>query len=353
MGQPEHGWFVEMQLQAAGVHQVDSPFIDQAASCAANATASQATACRELLSRFAPHTAGNATLLKFAGVGGRDVYNISAPFMLEGKRLIAGRVEQRDSERAELVIFAEAGDQWIPIFNSPMLSSLQDPCITFVGDELIIGGVRFPIELPCGGVIWRMEFFRGRTLATLRPFLTGPDRMKDIRLCELPDGRIAVFTRPQGAKGGMGKIGFVIADSLDDITAELIENAPLLPGQFISNEWGGANEAHLLPDGSIGVLGHIAHWDAIGHRHYFPMAFTIDPETLYVTPIRIIAQRDLFPATPAKRADLVDVVFSGGIVRHQNGYATFYAGLSDAAAGMIEIEDPFAALLAESLVARS
>jgi len=349
-GPARNGWFIEMQLQAACLREADSPSINAAATCAAEF---QATPCREILSRFVAETTGSASLLKFAGVDGRDVYNITAPFMFEGKRLIAGRVEQRDSELAELVFFEECGGEWVPVFNSPMLRSLQDPCITFIGDELIVGGVRYPVELPCGGVTWRMEFFRGETLATLRPFLHGPARMKDIRFCEMPDSRIAVFTRPQGIRGGRGKIGFVIADSLDEVTAEMIEIAPVLCGQFASGEWGGANEAHMLADGSVGVLGHIAQWDAHGNRHYFPMAFTLDPETRCTTPIQIIAKRDLFPEAPAKRADLIDVVFSGGLVRGDNGYATFYAGLSDAAAGMIEIEDPFAAVLAASLVARA
>jgi hypothetical protein len=38
----------------------------------------------------------------------------------------------------------------------------------------------------------------------------------------------------------------------------------------------------------------------------------------------------------------VDVVFSGGIVRNGGGAAHLYAGISDAAAAMVELPDPFA-----------
>ena len=162
--------------------------------------------------------------------------------------------------------------------------------------------------------------------------------MKDIRFCELADGRVAVFSRPQGVKGGKGKIGFCVAPrSMPDRGDDPAE-APLLEGQFAAGEWGGANEVQVLADGSLGVLGHIARWGATGCRHYYPMAFTLDPDSLCTTPIRIIATRDLFPAAATKRADLVDVVFSGGLRHHANGYATLWAGLSDAAAGTIRLE---------------
>ena len=44
---------------------------------------------------------------------------------------------------------------------------------------------------------WRTRFYRGQH-QNLVPFAQGPDGMKDIRLVELPDGDIGVFTRPQG-----------------------------------------------------------------------------------------------------------------------------------------------------------
>ena len=57
----------------------------------------------------------------------------------------------------------------------------------------------------------------------------------------------------------------------------------------------------------------------------------------------MIAQRADFPDGPAKRPDLVDVLFSGGMVRLGEGRARMYVGLSDAQAGSVELPDPFSA----------
>jgi hypothetical protein len=244
---------------------------------------------------------------------------------------------------SEIVFFTERGGAWAPAAAVPALNGLQDPCLAFIGGQLILGGVRFPVELPDGGKTWRMEFYRGAAFTSLKLMFRGPDRMKDIRLGELADGRVAVFTRAQGGKGGLGKIGFSIAASQEAVTADLIEAAPLLEGQFIAGEWGGANEVHLLKNGLLGILGHIACYDSGGARHYYPMAFALDPVNLATSPVRIIARRSDFPAGAAKRPDLADVVFSGGLLRKGGGRATLYAGLSDAEAGWLELPDPFSA----------
>jgi hypothetical protein len=300
--------------------------------------------CIQLLALL--HRNGTAPTGKFtfADIGARDVYNIAAPFELNGVTLLAGRVESRDTELSEVYFFRQDGDaSWKPIPNTPVFSHLQDPCFTFVNDELVLGGVSFPVTTPSGEVIWRMEFYWGKTLATLTPFLTGPDKMKDIRLKQLPDGRIGVLTRPQGETGGRGKIGFMSVDRLEEITPAAIEAAPIFEHLFRPEEWGGANEVHNLKNGKLGVLGHIAYFDNQEHRHYYPMVFCVDPATGTATTPHIIAQRKDFPAGDAKRPDLVDVIFSGGLHRNGDGTATLYAGLSDAEAGWLVIKDPFLA----------
>ncbi len=67
-----------------------------------------------------------------------------------------------------------------------------------------------------------------------------------------------MFSRPQGTLGGRGQIDFAPLNSLDELTATALDTAPLLAGQFLSEEWGGANELHLLADERLGVLGHTA-----------------------------------------------------------------------------------------------
>lgn len=297
------------------------------------------TLLREYLDR--KERAAHPFKLAFGGVGERDVYNITAPFEDDGHFLIAGRVESRDSEHSEIVFFTERNGEWTPREQTPVLI-LQDPFHTRIGGERILGGVQiFPHPERKGALGWRTVFYRGRRVSELRPFFSGPDGMKDLRLVELADGRIGVFTRPQGVKGGRGKIGFTIVSTLNDLTLQAIDEAPLLKGQFTDEEWGGANDAHLLSNGLIGVLGHIAYFDATGDRHYYPMVFALDPENGQYSSIELIAVRDDFLPGPAKRNDLRDVVFSGGLIRKQDGTADLYAGTSDAEAQHITIPDPF------------
>jgi hypothetical protein len=285
----------------------------------------------------------NPIKLDFNGVGEKDVYNITAPFEDEEETVIAGRVESRDSEHSEVIFFVRRGEQWIPKEGAPIFS-LQDPFYTRIGGELVFGGVEvFPHPASEQVLSWRTVFYKGANIHRLEKFFIGPDGMKDLRLIELLDGSIGVLTRPQGDKGGRGKIGFVRIPSLEHLTLEVIHEAPVLDGLFMEEEWGGANEAHLLSNGLIGVLGHIARFDEEGNRHYYPMVFALDPRTGEHSDIRLIAARADFLEGPAKRPDLADVVFSGGLVRKKDGTADLYAGVSDAEAQRISMQDPFLA----------
>lgn len=300
--------------------------------------------CKVLLEQFKSRDARirDPKKLEFAGVGGRDVYNITAPFEAGGVTVIAGRVESRDSEQSELMFFVEREGRYTPLEGAPVLR-LQDPFHTRIGGELVIGGVEvFPHPEDAEKLGWRTVIYKGPRLEELQPLFHGPDGMKDLRLVELADGSIGVFTRPQGAKGGRGKIGFFRLSSLDELTVESVEAAPLLPGQFTDEEWGGANEIHRLSGGLLGVLGHIACYDERGDRHYYPMAFAFDPHSGTASDIELIAIREQFLPGPAKRADLQNVVFSGGLVRLQDGRAVLYAGIGDAEAQSVQINDPFA-----------
>jgi len=49
----------------------------------------------------------------------------------------------------------------------------------------------------------------------------------------------------------------------------------------------------------------------------------------------------MFLPGESKRPDLMDVVFSGGLVRDGQGKARLYAGISDAEAQVMTIDDPF------------
>ncbi|MDQ0974645.1 hypothetical protein QFZ31_004523 [Neobacillus niacini] len=298
--------------------------------------------CEQLLEEFNSNSQpANAERIVFTGIGEKDVYNICAPFEDEGELVIAGRVESRDSEHSHVYFFVERNGKWVPRENAPVLE-LQDPFFTRIAGELIVGGVQiFPHPINAGQLGWRTVFYKGQSIAGLQEFAKGPDGMKDLRLVELKDGSIGVLTRPQGEKGGRGKIGWTRISSLAELTLDVINEAPLLEDQFIDEQWGGANEPHLLANGLVGVLGHIASFDEEGNRHYYPMVFALDPETGDISDMKLIATRSNFLPGPSKRPDLEDVVFSGGLVRRPDRSADIYAGISDAEAQKITIVDPF------------
>lgn len=298
--------------------------------------------CRELLESFEKDNPGRTgKKLVFVNVDDMDVYNITAPFDIDGKKIIAGRVESRDSEYSKVMFFAFDGRAWSPV-NKAKFFELQDPFFARIHNEIVLGGVEvWPDENKPNALLWRTAFYRGKNIDDLKLFAKGPVGMKDIRLAELSDGRIGVFTRPQGVVGGRGKIGFTVIDSLEELNEEIIEKAELIDNQFDDDEWGGANELHLLKNGMLGVLGHIACFDDAGNRHYYSVAFMFDPNLRKSTPLKIIATRSNFEEGEYKRRDLIDVIFSGGLIRRGDGYAELYCGVSDAEAHMIVIEDPF------------
>lgn len=284
-----------------------------------------------------------AEKITFEGVDNLDIYNITAPFKSAGNWYIAGRVEPRDSEHSKVYFFKQKTDtQWIVAEGAPVFD-LQDPFITHVNGSLIFGGVEiFESEEDPSVLHWRTVFYTGKDIFSLSRFFAGPMGMKDIRLKQLADNRLLVLTRPQGEKGGRGKIGAVVVESLDDLTINVIEEAPLLKGLFIDEEWGGANEIHHIEEESkeVGVLGHIACFGEEGDRHYYGMSFILNIENLQLSDVKIIAERKDFLPGPSKRPDLEDVIFSGGLSK-KSGETYLYAGVSDAQAQRLKIENPF------------
>lgn len=279
--------------------------------------------------------------LNFKGVNENDVYNITAPFKYGQDTLIVGRVEKRDSENSEAVFFKSVGNNiWVKKDDMPILK-LQDPFITKVSNEFILGGVEIRYKQDDkNSILYKTVFYKGNNLNRLQRFAEGPELMKDIRFIQLNGGKILVFTRPKNEFDG-ANIGYLILNSLDELNAENILKAKLLKNQFIKDEWGGVNGIYKLSNGLIGVLGHIAKFDKDGNRHYYSTSFAFNVATGETSPMKIIATRKNFEDGDYKRKDLVDVIFSGGIVRRDDGKAELYCGVSDAEAHEIEIDDPF------------
>lgn len=289
-------------------------------------------------------------IVRVEGIADPIVTNPSIPFPSEGQTVLAVRADPGGEVPASRAVFCGRGADgvWRPIPDAPGLP-LEDPFAAFVGGRLVLGGVRVIRE--AGRVVsWVTDFHRGAGIRALSRFATGPSHMKDIRLVELPGGRVGVFSRPQGPKvverfGCMAKIGFTVVDSLEDLTAEAIECAPFLEGTFLPEEWGGANQAYLLANGLVGVIGHKAWGELVGgvqFLHYYSMAFAIDPRTRRFTQTRVIAARESFADGPSAAPRTRDVTFTAGIVRLAGGKAELWTGLSDRRIGRIVIDDPLA-----------
>lgn len=282
----------------------------------------------------------NPRKIIFRGMDGHDTYNPTAPFVYKEKTYMVVRVERRNSENARAIFFQENPDGSYSVDKTMPVYELQDPFYTRISRWHIFGGTEiFPDKNNPGQLQWRTAIYYGESLEKMGELIKGPKGMKDIRLVELSDGSIGVFTRPQGKTGGRGKIGFTTVPSLFDISQDIIERAVLLE-LFDPMEWGGCNEPVLLPDGKVGVLGHVARFIQGTNRQYYPMTFILDPKTLTLSRYQIIAERSDFLPGPAKREDLKDVLFSAGLIR-KDGITTLYTGVSDAEVQAMEIDDPF------------
>lgn len=297
--------------------------------------------CEDLLSNYNnENRALYPRKIKFKGVEGYDVYNPTVPFDYNGRTLMIGRVEKRDSEKSQAVFFERLKDDTYAEVARMRRYDLQDPFITKIGSMWVFGGVEtFAHPDNPNNLWWRTKFYAGDDLFNLKTLTYGPNGMKDIRLVELANGKVGVFTRPQGDVGGRGKIGFTIIDKLEDLCVEVIQRAKLLR-QFDDEEWGGVNQPLLLDNGNIGVIGHIAKFSNDGARHYYSIAFTLNPVDGSYSPMKIIAARKDFLDGEAKRDDLVDVLFSAGIVE-ENEIIRLYVGVSDIEVQSIQIDNPF------------
>lgn len=278
--------------------------------------------------------------VKFIGIFNKDVYNITAPFLNNGTTVIAGRVESKRTNDSMVLFFEKYENAWCHIIESPVMN-LEDPFFTKIGKEMVVGGVEVfnDINDP-NNLIWRTIIYKGKDIFHLKLFFVGPEGMKDLRITELKDGTIGVLTRPQGAKGGRGKIGFAKIKRLNDLSMGVIEDAPILNDFFSNDEWGGINSIYPIDQNNIGLLGHIAKIDERGMKHYYSMTFVLDINSMAYKDVQIIAKRDDFLPGPSKNETLYDVVFSGGLT-FRGKKAILYAGISDIEAQTLEIDNPF------------
>lgn len=269
----------------------------------------------------------NPKKIIFDGVSGKDVYNITSPFEDENETYIAGRVEDRDSEDSQVIFFKQLNETKYIKSDIPPLH-LQDPFISKISGKIVIGGV-YVEGLNTAKVKWRTDFYVGKSLRDLKLFCSGPPQMKDIRLAELPNGKVVVLTRPQFGKAELGKIGMTVLNSLTELKKTQLQSVDLLKNNIPSKCWGGSNQVISATEDKILVLGHLARHKDKNNLQYVALLFNVDLINKKILAPKIIATRSDFLPGPSKRNDLNDVIFSGGYDKEKG---QIYVGTSDAEA---------------------
>ena len=151
--------------------------------------------------------------------------------------------------------------------------------------------------------------------------------MKDIRLVQLADGKIGLFSRP-------GYVGYTVVNSLDEITSDLIKNAPPIDGFIGEGQNGSVNQAYLLDSGLVGIIGHLAYRAKTTKKQAFFCRFTpifprfSGPEEQRSFPdYKVIGTRPCYPDFPPKLPRLADCTFTSGIVMRDDGKVDLYGGM--------------------------
>ncbi|KPA73109.1 hypothetical protein ABB37_10113 [Leptomonas pyrrhocoris] len=283
----------------------------------------------------------DSALLTFKGVDGMDVYNCSVPFKYKGTTHIFGRIEKREEWAASHVrLFVETGKDEFTVVPDGMTWLIEDPFVQRIKGEPVFGGTR--VRKSSGRVFnYYSDFFRGGIEQNLY-FASGPDNMKDIRVVELADGRIGVFSRPK--TDIYSCIGFTIINELGELTQRVINEAEPL-NVLHAGSWGGVNQAYLLSTGKVGCIAHYSYNGKDDKERptavYLNYSFVLDPNTREAELERIIGTRSCYPDFPIKADKLIDCAFSSGIVMREDGKCDLYSGLGDAGEGRITIDYPF------------
>ena len=281
-----------------------------------------------------------SVLLTFKGVDGFDVYNCSVPFFYRGKHYIYGRVERPNLWASSYVRLFEETQKDVYTVVPGFSLQLEDPYIAKIQNEMIFGGTH--VRKDKGEISTYYGYFYRGTPDELTYFTTGPDYMKDIRVVQMQDGRLGVFSRPR--QGNKASIGFTILNSVDELGADAIAKAP--PLNILSEDtWGGVNQAYLLSGGNIGCIGHYSYEDKDANQKplsvYVNYSFVLDPHTREIDECKIIGTKSCYPPCEPKLPFLADCVFTSGIVMRKDGKVDLYSGVGDRYEGRITIDYPF------------
>lgn len=276
-----------------------------------------------------------------------------------GVNIIAVRIESLNSHWLDpkaydphIMFFTRQDDRLVPLPDTSVFRQYEDPWATWlVGEnnepQLLFGGVKVDYSGDKPVITTQLHLAPSvQELNPDRPF-TEIRGMKDVRFAQLPNGQLAVFTRPTTGEAYPGRIGLKIIDSLDDIkNPETGKNAKLLKFNFDSYCKIGANEAFFAEKtGLLHVFCHIATIDGDDFDdesspiHYAGYEFEVNPKTLFdgvITP-SLVAKRSDFPENTgnSKGPRFNDVLFPGGTGGPDQ--KEYLVGIEDALIGAMDI----------------
>lgn len=283
-----------------------------------------------------------AAFITFKGIDGYDVYNCSCPFRLNGRFHMLGRVERRNEWVNSYVrLFMETGKDEYTLVPNSMIWQLEDPFVCKIHGEMVFGGTR--VTKNNGKVFdYFSDFFRGPP-NDLVYYTSGPKKMKDIRLVEMANGKIGVFSHHKSNHECL--TGFVTINSLDELSAEVIDSAVPIDHTLFGDAWGGVNQPYLLTTGKIGCISHHGYvaedenGDTI--NVYCITSFVYEPSTNKCYSYKILGTKPCFPDYPPKVPRLADCAFVSGIVMREDGKCDLYSGVGDTREGRLVIDYPF------------
>ncbi len=282
-------------------------------------------------------------ILKIEKISNHNIYNCSRPFKIGNQLFILARIENIKTFTSQIGLFVVENNilKRIDWQIYPPDLELEDPFITFINDEIIFGAVQVLDKASDNEWTIKTIFYKGKDIFNLEKFAEGPSMMKDIRLVDLHNGKIGVFTRPKGGQFLNGRICYVEINDLEELNLyQTYDNAKLINLPISDKEWVGANDIYYFGDKKLGVLGHLARFDDNINLIYSAISFNFNPNEFSVDNFKIIARRRDFPYGNTKNDKTKDVVFPGGLV-FQNDDVYLYCGLSDAEIGRIRINNPF------------
>ncbi|CAD2222580.1 hypothetical protein AGDE_05663 [Angomonas deanei] len=281
-------------------------------------------------------------LLKFKGIDGFVAYNCSVPFTINGKRHLYGRVERvTEWVNSYSRLFVETGKDEFTLVPHAMSYQLEDPFVVKIKGEMLFGGVHV-IKNKDKVCDYFCDFYRG-TPGDLRYFTAGPTKMKDIRLVELADGRIGIFSHHKTSTTCI--TGFITINSLDELSKEVIDAAVPIDHTLFGDAWGGVNQPYLLSTGKIGCISHHGYVDKDENggiiNVYCNTSFVYEPSTNKVYAYKILGTKNCYPECEPKIPRLCDCAFVSGITMRPDGKCDLYSGVGDVAEGRMVIDYPF------------